>query len=775
MATVNVQTTVIPNYQAGGSTATIRIYATEDFFNGGTQYVGGLGYFYQEIPCTVSGTNVTVPAFNLASTTDSNIDTAKYIAFLYSSLGTKVTMLMGGMEFAVPPTNLSTTWQDIALFNEAPIRRMDDSYYTSHQVDMLLETLDFGQEVTDLQADVVQLQADVSNKQPLDADLTAIAALDPANSDFLQRKSGVWTHRTPAQVKTDLDLPVSTTTELAGKASTVHTHATGDITGLAEVIEDTIGTKVVAGTNISVSYNDTTGETTVAATGGVSDWGDIGGTLSDQTDLQAALDAKQDDLVSSTNIKTVNGNSLLGSGNLLISPSRGSLYFDQDTPQAINCGQFYHPDETYDDFFTEAWVKFTKANTDGYAVIDGYGGLHYNILGAVSDATKARLTGKYYEGSSDYGNTSEKFFLDEWTHIAHGWDGSHYMQWINGCLTFIVSETTARYISPSASAGVLFIGGPGDHSMWEGYIAQVRIYEGSNSFTAALDNGATDFFPERYFRPIRYKSGTYYMPQGMWDLTTPACTYPDQSEGFDPVVPAAGTKYLHAGTLSSTAQAVAGGIPYYSENLPLFVTGDITRPTSADTPPSTPVGAIVFDSFSRRDTTYAFEKSGNSVAGSTEAGTAGPLAWSVQGWPIRDGRMAYWYNYSAINTVDCGVADVDVRVSRVNNSFCHTGLILRYTDASNYLYVKAYPDQLVTGKVVAGVDTILDNDTGLSTNWTTLRAVVNGTNLDVYRDATLVQSALVVPSSSATKHGLHAPSTGTKIVTRFDDFTILAA
>ena len=48
------------------------------------------------------------------------------------------------------------------------------------------------------------------------------------------------------------------------------------------------------------------------------DWGSITGVLSNQTDLQSALDAKQDDLVSGTNIKTINGNNVLGSGNLQI-------------------------------------------------------------------------------------------------------------------------------------------------------------------------------------------------------------------------------------------------------------------------------------------------------------------------------------------------------------------------------------------------------------------------------------------------------------------------
>jgi len=57
-----------------------------------------------------------------------------------------------------------------------------------------------------------------------------------------------------------------------------------------------------------------------AASGGSATWGGITGTLSSQTDLQTALNAKQDTLVSGTNIKTVNGNSLVGSGNVNIGP-----------------------------------------------------------------------------------------------------------------------------------------------------------------------------------------------------------------------------------------------------------------------------------------------------------------------------------------------------------------------------------------------------------------------------------------------------------------------
>jgi hypothetical protein len=57
-----------------------------------------------------------------------------------------------------------------------------------------------------------------------------------------------------------------------------------------------------------------------AASGGSATWGGITGTLSAQTDLQTALNGKQATLVSGTNIKTVNGNSLVGSGDVTTNP-----------------------------------------------------------------------------------------------------------------------------------------------------------------------------------------------------------------------------------------------------------------------------------------------------------------------------------------------------------------------------------------------------------------------------------------------------------------------
>lgn len=53
------------------------------------------------------------------------------------------------------------------------------------------------------------IQAQLDVKQPIDGDLTDISALSASNDDVLQRKSGEWTNRTPAQLKLDLGLTKS--------------------------------------------------------------------------------------------------------------------------------------------------------------------------------------------------------------------------------------------------------------------------------------------------------------------------------------------------------------------------------------------------------------------------------------------------------------------------------------------------------------------------------------------------------------------------------------
>lgn len=78
-------------------------------------------------------------------------------------------------------------------------------------------------------------------------------------------------------------------------------------------------TSIVGGLPVNTAI---TGQQIInAASSSGASWGGITGTLSNQTDLQSALNGKQTTLVSGTSIKTVNSTSLLGSGDVAVQPT----------------------------------------------------------------------------------------------------------------------------------------------------------------------------------------------------------------------------------------------------------------------------------------------------------------------------------------------------------------------------------------------------------------------------------------------------------------------
>lgn len=72
--------------------------------------------------------------------------------------------------------------------------------------DGIMQSVQAGTNISVSSADPANPIVSATGLQPLDADLTAIAALSPSNDDIVQRKSGVWTNRTAAQYKADLSL-----------------------------------------------------------------------------------------------------------------------------------------------------------------------------------------------------------------------------------------------------------------------------------------------------------------------------------------------------------------------------------------------------------------------------------------------------------------------------------------------------------------------------------------------------------------------------------------
>ena len=111
---------------------------------------------------------------------------------------------------------------------------------------------------------------------------------------------------------------------------------------------------------------------------GTIEWGNITGTLSNQTDLQGALDNKQDTLVSATNIKTINGTSILGSGDLAVGGGGGSAgglqtpnpgtMFNWPTSAAIAGGTFQNHAMQVDEILYTQYIPMKTFTTASFKI-----------------------------------------------------------------------------------------------------------------------------------------------------------------------------------------------------------------------------------------------------------------------------------------------------------------------------------------------------------------------------------------------------------------------
>ena len=82
---------------------------------------------------------------------------------------------------------------------------------------------------------------------------------------------------------------------------------------------------------------------------GPSAWGSITGNIQNQTDLMSKFAEKQDNLVSGTNIKTINNQSILGPGNISVGGGGGSTYTAGANIQISEDNVISATDTIYDD------------------------------------------------------------------------------------------------------------------------------------------------------------------------------------------------------------------------------------------------------------------------------------------------------------------------------------------------------------------------------------------------------------------------------------------
>lgn len=102
-----------------------------------------------------------------------------------------------------------------------------------------------------------------TNVQAFDADLSTLAGLTATTDNFIVSVANAWASRTPAQVRTTLGLVIGTDV-----AAQIHTHTASQITDFAESVDDRVNALLVAGTNITLTYNDGANTLTVDAAGG---------------------------------------------------------------------------------------------------------------------------------------------------------------------------------------------------------------------------------------------------------------------------------------------------------------------------------------------------------------------------------------------------------------------------------------------------------------------------------------------------------------------------
>jgi hypothetical protein len=134
-------------------------------------------------------------------------------------------------------------------------------------------------------------------------------------------------------------------------------------------------------------------------------------------------------------------------------------------------------------------------------------------------------------------------------------------------------------------------------------------------------------------------------------------------------------------------------------------------------------------------------------------------AWTQQvgAWTVASGRASASATSGgiAIATVQGGTKDVlaDIKLTR---SAGQGGLLLRYTDASNYLYANHDGTNCFLKQVLAGVTTTLITAAAAYSANAVIRVDLNGVGARLYYNNTLVgTTASINAALTATLHGLY--------------------
>lgn len=290
--------------------------------------------------------------------------------------------------------------------------------------------------------------------------------------------------------------------------------------------------------------------------------------------------------------------------------------------QQIAHGQFWPPGGTAlgTAFFWQMLVKPINAGSR-YIVSDGAGGAHALLAGftQVAPDTENFPGGNVNSTSgAQTFNADDGCFPNEWCWVAYSLANGFLYTYVDGVpvgrSTFAGTRQSCDY--SAGACGDLFVGGS-DHNNFDGAIANICAFDSSNP-QGTLELAYTPKFPcepQAYnvagtYTPIDF--GANYVSYGG---PTPWTIY-----DYSPVGRSNGTVLrFHPGILWGSGNGTLRGWgtapstyprPIYTQATTFPYQTPSTTPTPslvALTPaPSTPVGAKVFDSFTRQNSTWAW-------------------------------------------------------------------------------------------------------------------------------------------------------------------------
>jgi hypothetical protein len=455
------------------------------------------------------------------------------------------------------------------------------------------------------------------------------------------------------------------------------------------------------------------------------------------------------------------------------------------------------------------WTAWMRPWSQGYLVSDGSGGAHA-LLWGITPGPANSATGNVYTGSTSITFTGTYgVAAGEWVWVAVGWDGTNIFTYVDGICDGVTAGLTTR--TTGTTSGHLYVGGS-DHINAGMDLAYLAGWDRTYWTSVGVKTAAIQ--PARF--PTTYSVSPLLYADFAADYTTPAPVIRDIStHGYEEV---AGTypARLHPGVIRTSAESVydESWLTAYSALVdgaplptfaPRWVVDDTcpygqpyTSPLPKESipPPATPPGgALVFDSFGRRNQTPAFQH--HPTLGRTEAGSLGPLTWKYEfpdSWGILGGkavptRGGGGSTSSSLAWVPGVAYNQDVRVTRSLGGANQgsTGLCFRVKDAPDhwFAYVNPTSNNVTVYNYTAGVLSANHTFTTGSTTWTILRVVASGTTItpEVSVDGStwIVDPAPLTDSVSdptwngaGVTTGYHWISSFISSLERCDNFTVFA-